>query len=306
TITALPSEALTGQRESSLPPPQFSIEAIRARLYTEQAATEAYVWIAENVSTSLRIRAEVVHRSPGWELLYFTYRDPLKVAASIAALTTDARVDPQQSAELAELVDDLTAVVRDAHTGTPGLAVPKLTKVTRTRRRTGDRDVISRRLGIVAVVNQNGGTVSREKVRQRFTIDDATLTEDLSAMQFWGLPETDFAGGQFEIDPHADPVEISNAELLAQPWQLSAPAALGLISGLNAVPTIPGISQVQQSAAQTLGIKLRDAIDLVDPQAGIQDHVIHPDLSLGEDDEIAEVLHQGARLHQVVSISYYS
>src|SRR5699024_12522591 len=69
---------------------------------------------------------------------------------------------------------------------------------------------------------------------------------------------------------------------------------------------MPGISQVQQSAAQTLGIKLRDAIDLVDPQAGIQDHVIHPDLSLGEDDEIAEVLHQGARLHQVVSISYYS
>ncbi|HIY86023.1 MAG TPA: WYL domain-containing protein [Candidatus Yaniella excrementavium] len=306
TITALPSEALTGQRESSLPPPQFSIEAIRARLYTEQAATEAYVWIAENVSTSLRIRAEVVHRSPGWELLYFTYRDPLKVAASIAALTTKARVNPQQSAELAELVDDLTAVVRDAHTGTPVLAVPKLTKVTRTRRRTGDRDVISRRLGIVAVVNQNGGTMSREQVRQRFTIDDATLTEDLSAMQFWGLPETDFAGGQFEIDPHADPVEISNAELLAQPWQLSAPEALGLISGLNAVPTIPGISQVQQSAAQTLGIKLRDAIDLVDPQAGIQDHVIHPDLSLGEDDEIAEVLHQGARLHQVVSISYYS
>src|SRR5699024_12071954 len=111
TITALPSEALTGQRESSLPPPQFSIEAIRARLYTEQAATEAYVWIAENVSTSLRIRAEVVHRSPAWELLYFTYRDPLKVAASMTAPTTDARVDRHQSSHLDHRVADVTAVV---------------------------------------------------------------------------------------------------------------------------------------------------------------------------------------------------
>ena len=305
-ITLLPNDALDGQRESSLRPQQFSIEAIRARLHTEQVAAEAYVWVAENVSSSLRIRADVVQHSSGWELLHFTYRDPLKVAASIAALTTNARVDPQQSAELAELVGDITAMVRDAHTGASALSVPKLLKVTRTRRRTGDRDVISRRLGIVAVVNQHGGTMPREQVCQRFNIDDATLTEDLSAMQFWGMPETDFAGGQFEINPHAEPVEISNAELLAQPWHLSAPEALGLISGLNAVPTIPGISAAQQSAAQSLGSKLREAIDLVDPNVGSEDHIVHPDLSLGEDDEVAEVLHKGAQLHRVIRISYYS
>ncbi|WP_022870778.1 helix-turn-helix transcriptional regulator [Yaniella halotolerans] len=305
-ITVLPNDALTGQREASLRPEQFSIDAIRSRLYTEQTATEAYVWIAENVSSSLRVRADIVQRSSGWELLHFTYRDPLKVAASITALTTGAHVDLQRSPELAELVDDRTAMVRDAHTGASALSVPELTKVARTRRRTGDKDVISRRLGIVAVVNQNGGAMSREQVCQRFAIDDATLTEDLSAMQFWGMPETDFAGGQFEVDPHADPVEISNAELLAQPWRLSAPEALGLISGLKAVPTIPGISPVQQTAAQTLGNKLRDAIDLVDPPAGTEEHIVHPDLSLGEDDEVTEVLHHAARLHQVVSISYYS
>lgn len=305
-ITPLPADALDGQREASLRPQNFSVEATRARLHTEQAATEAHVWIAEHVASSLRIRAEVVQRSHGWELLHFTYRDPLKVAASIAALTTNARVDTQRDVELDELVDDITAMVRDAHTGPSALSIPKLTKVTRTRRRTGDRDVISRRLGIVAVVNQHGGAMFRAQVCQRFDIDDATLTEDLSAMQFWGMPETDFAGGQFEIDPQADPVEISNAELLAQPWQLSAPEALGLISGLNAVPTIPGISTTQQSAAQSLGAKLRDAIDLVDPQVGSEDHIVHPDLSLGEDDEVAEVLHQGAQLHRVISISYYS
>ncbi|MDN6350269.1 MAG: WYL domain-containing protein [Yaniella sp.] len=249
-------------------PQQFSIEAIRARLHTEQVAAEAYVWVAENVSSSLRIRADVVQHSSGWELLHFTYRDPLKVAASIAALTTNARVDPQQSAELAELVGDITAMVRDAHTGASALSVPKLLKVTRTRRRTGDRDVISRRLGIVAVVNQHGGTMPREQVCQRFNIDDAMLTEDLSAMQFWGLPETDFAGGEFEIDP--------------------------------------GISAAQQSAAQSLGSKLREAIDLVDPNVGSEDHIVHPDLSLGEDDEVAEVLHKRAQLHRVIRISYYS
>lgn len=305
-ITPLPAEVLAGHGQASLRPKHFSIEATRARLYIEQTATEAYVWISENVASSLRIRGESVQQSHGWELLHFFYRDPLKIAASVAALTTNARVDRHRSAELAELVDDITAIVRDAHTGPSALSIPKLSKVTRTRRRTGDRDVISRRLGIVAVVNQHGGAMSRAQVRQRFDIDDATLTEDLSAMQFWGMPETDFAGGQFEINPEADPVEISNAELLAQPWQLSAPEALGLISGLNAVPTIPGISAVQQSAAHSLGAKLRDAIDLVDPQVGTEDHIVHPDLSLGEADEVAEVLHQGAQLHHVVSISYYS
>src|SRR5699024_10107346 len=58
-ITLLPNDALDGQRESSLRPQQFSIEAIRARLHTEQVAAEAYVWVAENVSSSLRIRADV-------------------------------------------------------------------------------------------------------------------------------------------------------------------------------------------------------------------------------------------------------
>jgi len=146
----------------------------------------------------------------------------------------------------------------------------------------------------------------RTQLRRRFGINETTLTEDLTAMQFWGLPETDFAGGQFEIDPLADPVEISNAELLAQPWQLSAPEALGLISGLNAVATIPGIDQAHRPADQSLESKLREAIDAVDPQVGYHDPIVHPDLSLGEDDEVAAVLHRAAQLHRVVTISYYS
>src|SRR5699024_7362151 len=153
----------------------------------------------------------------GWDLLHINYRDPLKIAASIAALTTRAQVDSVRSPELAELVSDILAIVRDAHLGDSPLTVPKLAKVSRPRKRTGDREVIARRLRIAAVVNQHGGSLPRQTVRQRFGISDATLTEDLTAMQFWGMPETDFAGGQFEVDPHADPIEISNAELLAQP-----------------------------------------------------------------------------------------
>lgn len=306
TITPLPTEVLADQEEDSLRPADFDVEDIRQRLYIQQPPGDAYVWITRDTASSLRIRAERIEQHADWELLHITYRDLLKTAASIAALTNNAQVDHERSPELADLVADILAMVRDAHHGASDLTVPKLTKVARPRKRTGDREVIARRLGIVAVVNQHGGSLPRATVRQRFGINDATLTEDLTAMQFWGMPETDFAGGQFELDPHADPIEINNAELLAQPWQLSAPEALGLISGLSAVTTIPGISAAQQAAARSLERKLRDAVDAIAPHVGSHDPIVHPDLSLGDEDEVAEVLHQAARGHLVVKISYYS
>lgn len=307
TISALSTDAISKQQATtSMRPADFDIETIRHRLHVQQPATDAFVWLRANTATSIRIRAEVMEHHDGWELLHFTYHDALKTAASLAALTTAAHVDNERSPDLAELVDDILAIVRDAHAGVSQLSVPTLRKITRKRRRSGDKDVISRRLGIVAVVNQHGGSSPRAHIMQRFGIDDATLTEDLRAMQFWGMPETDFAGGQFEIDPLADPVEIANAELLAQPWQLSAPEALGLISGLSAVPTIPGISTSQRAAAHSLEKKLRDAVDVVAPQVGPPDPIVHPDLSLGQDDEVAEVLHLAAQQHRVVSMSYYS
>ena len=306
TITPLSADAISVPSNASMRPADFDIEAIRQRLYLQQPETDAYVWLRHNTPSSLRVRAQAIEQRNGWELLHLTYKDALKTAASVASLTALAQVDQKRSPELAELVADILAIVRDAHVGVSPLTVPKLQKVARTRRRTRDKDVIARRLGLVAVVNQQGGTMPRADLRQRFGIDDATLTEDLQAMQFWGMPETDFAGRQFEIDPLADPVQIANAELLAQPWQLSAPEALGLISGLSAVPTIPGISQRQRAAARTLETKLRDAIEVVAPQVGSPDPIVHPDLSLGKDDEIAEILHRAAQEQQVVSMSYYS
>lgn len=306
TISALSADAISVASSASMRPADFDIESIRRRLYLQQPETAAYIWLRSDTPSSLRVRAQAIAQRNGWELLQLTYQDALKTAARVAALTTQAQVDHERSPELAELVADILAVVRDAHVGVSPWTVPKLHKVARTRRRTRDKDVIARRLGLVAVVNQHGGTVSRADLRQRFGIDDATLTEDLQAMQFWGMPETDFAGRQFEIDPLADPVQIANAELLAQPWQLSAPEALGLISGLSAVPTIPGISQRQRAAARTLEAKLRDAVEVVAPQVGSPDPIVHPDLSLGKDDEIAEILHRAAQEQRVVSMSYYS
>jgi predicted DNA-binding transcriptional regulator YafY len=307
TISPLAAEAISARQQSaSMRPPDFDINAIRQRLYTEQSQTDAYIWLDAEAASGLRVRATLIDERNGWELLQVTYQDTLKTAASIAALATQAQVDHERSPDLAQLVADILAIVRDAHAGTSSFNVPALRKVARTRRRTGDKDVIARRLGLVAVVNQHGGSIARAELRQRFDIDDATLTEDLQAMQFWGMPETDFAGDQFELDPFADPVEIANAELLAQPWQLSAPEALGLISGLSAVPTIPGISPRQRAAARALEHKLRDAIDVVAPPVGTPDPVVHPDLSLGQDDEVAETLHQAAQDHRVVSMSYYS
>lgn len=306
TIKTLSADAVIKQQAVSMRPANFDIEAIRQRLHIQQTATHAYVWLRRNTVSSLRVRADIIERQGDWELLHFTYHDSLQAAASIAALTTDARVDTERSQELADDVAEILTHVRQAHAGASSLEVPKLRRVTRSRRRTGDKDVIARRLGIVAVVNQHGGSVSRAHLRQRFGIDDATLTADLQAMQFWGMPETDFAGAQFEIDPTADPVSIANAELLAQPWQLSAPEALGLISGLSAVATIPGISGSQRAAARSLERKLREAVDVIAPQVGTPDPIVHPDLSLGQDDEVAETLHLAAQQHRVVSMSYYS
>ena len=306
TITQLSDDVLQDVEKTSQRPENFDINSIRQRLTPKQSGGEAKVWVAADTISSLRIRASVIEQHTGWDLLYIRYQDPLHTAARIAALTNSARVDVCSSLELAELVDDLTVIVRDAHQGVSAFSVPTLTPVTRTRRRASDKDVIARRLGIVAVVNQHGGVLSRAQLRQRFGINEQTLTDDLTAMQFWGLPEIDFAGGQFELDPQADPVEIFNAELLAQPWQLSAPEALGLLSGLQAVKTIPGIDLTQRMAAESLGAKLRDAIDTVDPQIGNSESVIYPDLSLGENDELAKRLHQAAQSSRVITITYYS
>lgn len=306
TITQLSHDVLQGIRKTSQRPKNFDVDAIRQRLTAKQSDGEAKVWIATGTVSSLRIRANLIEQHSGWDLLYIRYQDPLQTAAQIAALTNSARVDVCSSLELAELVDDLTAVVRDTHQGACAFSLPELTPVTRARRRASDKDVIARRLGIVAVVNQHGGVLSRAQLRQRFGINEQTLTDDLTAMQFWGLPEVDFAGGQFELDPQADPVEIFNAELLAQPWQLSTPEALGLLSGLQAAKTIPGIDPTQRMAVESLGAKLRDAIDAVDHQIASSDSVIHPDLSLGEDDKLAKRLHQAAQAHRVITITYYS
>lgn len=305
-IAVLPWHALHGQTTVSLPPADFNAADIRQRLHTEYAPAEAYVWIPIDAATGLRVRAQSINVQNGWELVQFSYRDPVNTAARIAAATTHALVDVQRSSELAQLVATILTNVRDVHAGPTPLHVPELTKVIRRRRRPGDRDVIARRLGIVAVVNQHGGKLSRAALRERFNIDDATLTDDLSAMQFWGMPEVDFAGGQFELDPNTDPVTITNAELLAQPWHLSTPEALGLISGLNAVPTIPGVTIDQRAAALSLEKKLREVIDRAEPQLTGQEPIVHPDLSLGEDDDVAEVLHRSAQQQRVATISYYS
>src|SRR5699024_106554 len=119
TVTSLPARALAGRNTASLRPHDFSVAAIRARLNTEHPAAEAYLWITENTVSQLRVRAQTVERKNGWDLLHFQYRDPFKVAASIAALTTEAQVDTRNGTELAELVDDITAIVRDAHAGAP-------------------------------------------------------------------------------------------------------------------------------------------------------------------------------------------
>lgn len=306
TISPLSNDVVSRRTLESMRPKDFEVASIRRRLTAQQSEAEAYIWLHNATPTSLRVRAEIVEKRPDWTLLRVVFRDPLKIAAKVAALTTRAQVDEQRSEDLAQLVSDILAIVRDAHAGSSKLTVPALRKVTQHRRRIGDKEIIARRLGIVAVINQHGGRMQRAALRERFSIDDATLTEDLRAMQFWGMPETDFAGQQFEVDPEADPVEILNAELLAQPWQLSAPEALGLISGLSAVPTIPGISPRQRAAAQTLEDKLRDAMHVVAPQVGAQDPIVHPDLSLGQDDEIAEILHRAAQEYRVVSITYYS
>src|SRR5699024_9193330 len=184
-------DVLQGIEQTSQRPENFDINNIRQRLRTNQSGGEAKVWIAADTLSSLRVRANVIEQQIGWDLLYIKYQDPLKTPAQIAALTNSARGAVSSNLELADVVDDLTVIARDAHQGTPAFSIPKLTPVPRSRRRTSDKDVRARRLGIVAVINQHGGVLSRAHLRQRFGINEQTLTDDLTAMQFWGLPEID-------------------------------------------------------------------------------------------------------------------
>src|SRR5699024_11036444 len=99
TISLLAAEVLGDQEHSSARPADFDVEDIRQRLYTDQPPADGYVWLVSDTASSVRIRAERVEQHAGWDLLRITYRDPLKTAATIAALTTNARVDHERSPE---------------------------------------------------------------------------------------------------------------------------------------------------------------------------------------------------------------
>lgn len=299
---SVPPDQVTGAVRER--PADLDVHALRRSVTGESGAERAVVRVEPGRAHWLRVGAQhldsVTEPGPthGWDRIELHYTRPAEFAGRIASAGATAVVEPDHTGlrktVLASLQGALTAQRRRQVT------VP-LTPVKLSRQRESDRDKVAALVDIVGLVNQRG-RMSRQELASRLGISLAKLQTHLDTLKFCGMPERYFAGEQFEVVDHGDSIELTNAQALEQPIQLSTPEAHALVVGLDLVSEVPGLDPAQTAAARSARQKILDA--LPDDARGTAD-AIQVGLDLGPHEELVADLHRAAQSRSVVELTYH-
>lgn len=226
------------------------------------------LWVAPGRGHSVRLRADAVDPESadgaapgeGWELFEMDRpaHDGLEqVCGQLMGVVQPSAADPALAAE----VHEAWGSVRDRHAGDPDLSVlPALKRPSSPRLRPGQRDRVGRLLDIVGLANRSGG-ITKAELRERLELSADQLDRDLRDLTTCGLPEREFPGWLFDVDPESEIVEVLQSKDLPAPIRLSTPEAHRLTAALDLVARMPHRDEEIGPAAVTAAARLRELLD---------------------------------------------
>ncbi|MHA7238747.1 helix-turn-helix transcriptional regulator [Arthrobacter sp. TMS1-12-1] len=298
-------------------PPTFDMNRTLSSLSRSEPDRTAVVAARPGSCQVLRVRkdTEIVQTGEEWDTLRVPYAASSPMAATIAGLGTNARVESPQ-----ELAAEVLRLLEGAHAA--ALAAPEHLEVTGSarpapRRKSSSQDHLLRLLDLVPYLLAHPGAEVGETAR-RFDVTESQLTKDLDLLFVSGPRH--YPDALMDVNIEDDRIYLSNARDLAEPVKLSMDEACSLIVGLQALRELPGMrnneaivsAQTKLTAAAGDAARIGTAVatklteDDVDPtlevlQAALQSNVrVDVDYFVPTRDEITHRLLEPVRifLHQ--------
>ncbi len=186
----------------------------------------------------LRVRknAEVLQTGEEWDILRVPYAASSPMAATVAGLGTNARVQEPQ-----ELADEVVRLLQGAYDA--AIAAPRDIEITGAsrpapRRKSSSQDHLLRLLDLVPYLLAHPGAEVGETAR-RFDVTPSQLTKDLDLLFVSGPRH--YPDGLMDVNIEDGRIYLTNAHDLAEPVKLSMDEACSLIVGLQALRELPGM-----------------------------------------------------------------
>ncbi|MHA7207963.1 helix-turn-helix transcriptional regulator [Arthrobacter sp. MDT1-65] len=298
-------------------PASFDMNQTLSSLSRREPDRIALVAVRPGSCQVLRVRkdAEVLRTGEEWDVLRVPYAASSPMAATVAGLGVNARVqEPQELAvEVGRLLDGAYQAARSAPRGL------EITGGVRPapRRKSSAQDHLLRLLDLVPYLLANPGAEVGETAR-RFDVSESQLTKDLDLLFVSGPRH--YPDGLMDVNIEDGRIYLTNARDLAEPVKLSMDEACSLIVGLQALRELPGMrnneaivsAQTKLTAAAGDAARIGTAVatklteDDIDPTLEVLQAALHSRVRVAVDyfvptrDEITHRLLEPIRifLHQ--------
>ena len=219
-------------------PEDFDMNATLSSLSRGEADRVAVVAVRPGSCQVLRVRkdTEILRTGEEWDLLRVPYAASSPMAATIAGLGTNARLE--EPAELAAEVGRLLDGALDAARAAPeGLEITGGVRPA-PRRKSSSQDHLLRLLDLVPYLLAHPGEEVGETAR-RFDVSESQLTKDLDLLFVSGPRH--YPDSLMDVNIEEGRIYLTNARDLAEPVKLSMDEACSLIVGLQALRELPGM-----------------------------------------------------------------
>lgn len=230
-------------------PDRFSMAQALDRLDRSTPSRTARL-LAQGVSGgTLAARARSRVEGPRGVELWVDYADETDLAREIAAEGVRVLEPGSLAAAVLVVLDDAVLAAR--------APAPPYKLLRHRGGRVSAEETVSRALDLVAFVVQRGGA-SVEELMRRFGLSHEELEAELTRLRFCGVPN-----GQhdelLDVEWDQDSVSITNAQVLAQPMNLSLVEATTVLMGLDALASAPAgaLSAESARAVEQLAARLR-------------------------------------------------
>ncbi|MHA7286002.1 helix-turn-helix transcriptional regulator [Arthrobacter sp. MDT3-44] len=298
-------------------PASFDMNSTLSSLSRSEPDRTAVIAARPGSCQVLRVRkdTEVLQTGEEWDMLRVPYAASSPMAATIAGLGTNARVEEPR--ELAAEVARLLEGAFDA-----AVAAPDRVEITAgarpvPRRKSSSQDHLLRLLDLVPYLLAHPGAEVGETAR-RFDVSETQLTKDLDLLFVSGPRH--YPDGLMDVNIEDGRIYLTNARDLAEPVKLSMDEACSLIVGLQALRELPGMrnneaivsAQTKLTAAAGDAARIGSAVatklteDDIDPTLEVLQAALHSGVRVAVDyfvptrDEITHRLLEPIRifLHQ--------
>lgn len=219
-------------------PASFDMNQTLSSLSRSEPDRTAVVAARPGSCQVLRVRkdAEVLETGEEWDILRVPYAASSPMAATIAGLGTNAKVE-----EPAELAAQVARLLEGAYAA--AVAAPQGLEITGAvrpapRRKSSSQDHLLRLLDLVPYLLANPGAEVGETAR-KFEVTESQLTKDLDLLFVSGPRH--YPDALMDVNIEDGRIYLTNARDLAEPVKLSMDEACSLIVGLQALRELPGM-----------------------------------------------------------------